>query len=203
MTIDVLGSTTEDARWSPGGHYVVGVFAECRGLTPGDVDAYSTDLVVFALGEGLIVAHLVDLDDHLVAARVIGDAYRADDELDIARRAHLHRIVEWPFSHVRRIGKKLSDVLRECRNLLLLALHGDVSTLTANLQVERAAPGLTNRSGREGIHVIGFEVRAHEGRSSFSDPPVRLTPRTTGPAAEYWIAVIEQVLITMRWKRSM
>ncbi|NDI18795.1 MAG: hypothetical protein EBY89_03355, partial [Actinobacteria bacterium] len=160
-------------------------FAEGSGLPTRDVDAHATHFVVFSLGERFIVAHLVDLDDHLVAAGVVRDADGADDELDVEWGGHLHRIVERSFLHVRSIRKELADVLRQCCNLLLLALHGDVTTLAADLQIEGAAARFADGGGREGVHVVRFEIRAHDGRRSFREPPVRLTPSTTGPEEEY------------------
>ena len=124
MTIDVLGSATEDARRPTSRDDVVGMLAEGRRLAARDVDTYTAHFVVFAFGECFVVAHLVYLDHHMVIAWVVGDADGADDEFHVQWRAHLHRVVEWPFLDVRCIGEELSDVLRQGGDLLLFRRTG-------------------------------------------------------------------------------
>ena len=67
-------------------------------------------------------------------------------------------------------------------HLLLLALDGDPLAAVPGLEEEDARPGLADRPRREGVDVFELEEDAHDGASSFNEPPVELTAKTMGPS---------------------
>ena len=96
-------------------------------------------------------------------------------------------------------GDHLGQPLGEGGELLLLALHDHESSTLAGLEEEESIAHLAAHADH---HLVGIgEDVVHEGARSFSDS-VLLTLNTTGVEFVKPIALIEQVEMTVRWKRS-
>ena len=133
----------------------------------------------------------------VLALFVEGDRDVAGDEVRLVLR--FEREVVRAGGPVAHLADHLGEPLGERGELLLLALHDHESTALAHLQQEEPIAHLAAHADH---HLVGIgEDVVHEGARSFSDS-VLLTLNTTGVQFVKPIALIEQVEMTVRWKRS-
>ncbi len=97
------------------------------------------------------------------------------------------------------VVEDLGNPLRECGELDLLALEDDEASSLARLEEEQTIAHLTAYADHD--LVGGVEFVLHEAMSSLK-VPVLLTLNTIGVEPVSTTALIEQVEMTVRWKRS-